>query len=249
VPASLNFSVCLNSLSFDFAPALRQAADLGFERVDVIAMVERPAEDLEALAESGLLVAGAELQRRLPDDCSLDAAGVTPRREALGIMKRQIADAARLGATCCYLDPGRDSEAVALVRFAEACSLLADYAGQRMMPVCVRHQHSSALPTAAATLAWLEQDGHGNLKLLLDVGECLRGGEDPAAAVRRARSRLGHVRLERAGVINPPFPREPEPSSDGGLLAFLNALRQATYGGCVAVVQNQSGLTNQVAAS
>src|SRR5262249_57560881 len=88
-----------------FPPAVWQAAALGFTHVDVVALGERPPGDLEALAQTGLLVSCAAVGRGLPEGTALDAAAVDVRRAALGEMKRQVADASRLGATCRYVVP------------------------------------------------------------------------------------------------------------------------------------------------
>ena len=186
----------LPSLPLDFAGAVRQAAGLGFTHVDVVACADRPGSDLEALADAGVVVSCAALGRGLPGGHTLDAGAPAARRAALGALEQQVADAARLGATCAYLVPGQDASAAGLAYFAEGCALLADYAGRRMVRLCVEHFPGRALPDAAGTLDWLARVGHANLGLLLDVGHCLLSGEDPAAVVRRAGDRLAYVQLD-----------------------------------------------------
>ncbi len=181
----------LPSLPLAFAPALRRAAVLGFTHVAVTPHADRPPEDLEALADSGLLVAAAALGEDLPADCTLDAADVAARRRALEVVRRQVIDAARLGATCAWLRPGSDASAAAQACFADACALLADFAGRRMLRLCVTHAPGSALPSAGQALAWVEQAPE-TVGLLLDAG-CLAPGEDAGAIVRRAGPRLGGV--------------------------------------------------------
>jgi sugar phosphate isomerase/epimerase len=189
-------SAMLTSLPLDFGPAVRQVAELGFRHVDIVALADRPHAHLEALADSGVVVSCASVGRGLPEGQALDAPTATARRAALDEAKRQIADAARLGATHAYLVPGLDPSADALSRFAEACTLLADFAGQRMVRLCLEHIPGRALPTALGTLEWLEQVGHANLGLLLDVGHCLISQEEPAAVVRQAGARLGYVHFD-----------------------------------------------------
>lgn len=189
-------SVLLSSFSSDFASAARQAARLGFERVDVTAVSDRPLEDLEALAETGLLVSCAALGRDLPAGHAVDAPAVATRREVLEILKRQVADAARLGATHAYLIPGTDPSREGLARFGEVCRLLADFASQRMVKVCVEPIPGRALPTATGTMAWLRDLGHPNLALLLDVGHCFISGENPARVIDQAGPLLGYVHLD-----------------------------------------------------
>src|SRR5437763_1332978 len=107
-------SAMLTSLPLEFGPALRQVRDLGFAYADVVAVAERPQADLEALADSGLLLWCAAVGRGLPPGHTLDAADVGVRRATLDAMKRQVADAARLGAVVCYVIPGMDAGREAL---------------------------------------------------------------------------------------------------------------------------------------
>jgi sugar phosphate isomerase/epimerase len=184
------------SLPGNFSTVLLRMTELDFTNVDLIAEVDRPAEQLEELAESGLLVSCLALGRQLPPGHNLDAADVGIRRATLALLQRQIADAANLGATTTYLVPGIDNGATALKCFAEGASLLADYAAARKVRLCIEHVPGRALPTAAITLDWLQRVGHPHLGLLLDVGHCLISGEDAAAVIRRAGERLGYVHLD-----------------------------------------------------
>src|SRR5262249_26083599 len=91
-------SAMLTSLPLDFGPACLQAASLGFTHVDLIGLVDRPAEHHEELAVDGLLVSCTAVGKGLPDGQTLDAATLDARRAALDLVQLQIADAARLGA-------------------------------------------------------------------------------------------------------------------------------------------------------
>ena len=189
-------AVLLDGPPADFAAEVRLAAGLGFASVDVVALEERPEADREALADAGVVVRCAAVGRGLPAGCTLDAADAGLRRDALERMRRQVADAARLGATCAYIVSGMDGSAAGLDYFAEACGLLADYAASRMVRLCVEPIPGRALPAAAAALAWLRRVAHANLGLLLDVGHCLIAGEDAAAAARAAGPLLAYVHLD-----------------------------------------------------
>src|SRR5438270_12654164 len=142
----MHLSAMLTSLPLPFAAAARAARDLGFDRVDVVARADRDAADAEALADTGLLVSCAAVGRGLPAGQALDAAAVEARRAALAALERQVADAARLGATHCYLVPPADPGPAGLERFGEACGLLADYAAGRMVRLCVEPVPGRALP-------------------------------------------------------------------------------------------------------
>jgi sugar phosphate isomerase/epimerase len=229
----------LTSLPLDFEPAVRQAAALGFRHVDVVALAERPAAHLAALAGAGVVVSCAAVGRGLPPGQTLDAAAVTDRRAALEEVRRQVADAALLGATHCYLVPGPDGSRDALTRFADACAHLADFAAGRMVRLCVEHVPGRGLPTAAAALDWLGGVGHDNLALLLDVGHCLMTQEDAAEVVRRAGRSLGYVHCDdNDGTSDLHWPLLSGRLTREGLAAVLGALRSIGYAGPLALELN-----------
>jgi sugar phosphate isomerase/epimerase len=182
------------SLPGDFAATLENIAALGFRFVDLVGKRDRSAEELQALAESGLVVQCVSLGRGQVQGRSLDATDITIRRAVLDEMKAQITDAAQLGATHCYLVPGTDAERLPL--FREACEILADHAAERMLRLCVEHFPGRCLSSCAGTLEWLKGVGHPNLLLLLDVGHCLISDEDPTQMIVRAGERLGYVHLD-----------------------------------------------------
>jgi len=188
-------SAMLTSLPLDFEPAVKAVAELGFTHADVVALVERPTAHREALADSGLLIGCASLGRGLPEGHGLDVPSLEMRRTTLDIIKRQITDAAELGATRAYLVPGLDNTPEALLRFADGVGLLAEIAKGRMIQLCVEPVPGRALSRADATLAWLESS-RLDAWMLLDVGHCLISKEDPAEVVRRAGPRLGYVHLD-----------------------------------------------------
>lgn len=232
----IHLSVLLTSLPGDFGGAVRQAAQLGFGHVDVVAVSERAPRDLEVLAETGLLVSCAALGRGLPEGHALDAPGVATRRAVLEVLKRQVGDAARLGATRAYLVPGTDPTPEGLARFGEVCCLLADFAGRGMVSVCIEPMPGRALATAAGTLAWLKALGHPQLRLLLDVGHCLISGEDPAQAARQAGPLLGYVHLDdNDGVRDLHWPLLTGRLTEAVLGEFLTVLGQMGYTGALAL--------------
>ncbi len=229
----------LTSLPLDFEAAARQAAALGFRHVDVVGLSERPAAHRDALADADLLVSCAAVGRGLPDGHTLDAAAVEGRRAAVEEVKRHIADAAGLGATTCYVVPGFDAGADALLRFANSCAHLADYAAARMVRLCVEHVPGRALATATATLAWLEDVGHDNLSLLLDTGHCLMTREEAAEVVRRAEARLGYVHCDdNDGAGDLHWPLLAGRLTRDGLRALGAALRSVGYRGPLSLELN-----------
>ena len=223
-------AVLLDGPPADFAAELRLAADLGFTHVDVVAREERPPADAEALADTGLLVRCAAVGRGLPDSCALDAVDAGRRRDALERARRQVADAARLGATLAYVVSGTDASPAALDCFAEACAMLADHAAGRMVRLCVEPIPGRALPSAASVLEWLRRSGHPNLALLLDVGHCLISREEPAAVARAAGPLLGYVHLDdNDGVGDLHWPLLTGRLTPTHLTALAAALRDVSY--------------------
>jgi D-psicose/D-tagatose/L-ribulose 3-epimerase len=229
----------LTSLPLPFEEGVRAAAALGFTHVDVVALTGRPAGDKEALADSGLLVSCAALGRGLPEGHTLDAASVEVRRATLDALKRQVADAAQLGATHGYIVPGLDGSADGLARFTDTCRLLAAFASQRMVRLGVEHVPGRALSTAAATLAWLEEVADENLGLLLDVGHCLITREEPPAVIARAGGRLGYVHFDdNDGIGDLHLPLLEGRLTEGLLAGVLAALEAADYQAALALELN-----------
>ncbi len=165
----------------EFVPAVHRAAAAGFAHVEVTALVERPAEYLDALADTGLFVACASLGQGLGAGC------VAERRLLLARQKRQVLDAARLGARLVYLVPPAGAGEEVLACFTEGCSLLAEFAAGRMVQLAVLPVQGTCLAEAETALAWLERAE--GVSLALDAPR--------AHDVLRAGQRLAHVRLER----------------------------------------------------
>src|SRR5262249_31394874 len=151
-------------------------------------------------------------------------------------MKQQIADAARLGATHAYIVAGMDSSHEGLARFGEACGVIADYAAARMVRLCVEPIPGRALPSAASVLELLDQLGHANLALLLDIGHCLISRENPAWVVRHAGLRLGYVHLDdNDGQSDLHWPLLTGVLTEAQLGVCLEALREEGYQGALSL--------------
>jgi sugar phosphate isomerase/epimerase len=232
-------SALLSSLPLPFEDAVRAVAGMGFTHVDVVALAERPAVHLEALAETGLLVSCGGIGKGLPDDWTLDTPSLDLRHLALAHIKSQIADAARLGATHVYLTAGLDGSPDGLLRFGESCALLADYAAGRMVRLCVEPIPGRALPSAASVLEMLNRLNHDHLALLIDVGHCLISREDPADVVRLAGKRLGYVHLDdNDGVGDLHWPLLTGKLTEQTLTAFLKELKPHGYDGALTLELN-----------
>lgn len=232
----MHLAAMLTSLPLNFPDAVGQVAELGFTHVDIVGMIDRPAGDREALAASGLLVSCASLGRNLPVGHTLENADRTARQQAVNLVKRQLTDAAQLGATCTYLVPGMDADAEALNRFADSCQALDVHARACMMQLCLEHIPGRALPTVTKTLAWLKNTG---LALLLDIGHCLITEEDPTQAVVQAGARLGYIHLDdNDSVGDLHWPLLTGRLTRDMLDAFFAILRESDYQGGLSLELN-----------
>ncbi len=155
--------------------ALARAAALGFRHVEMLGLADRPAAHLDALAESGLVVAGIELQP--PSDLST----LDRRRIALADLLGQISDAARLGAGAVLLDSAPFTR-IPPDQQQEFWQRLAEAATARMMPLCV------GSPTSSPEYDLLSQN-HPNIRIWLHLSE-----PDPGRLPPRG-IQLGAVRL------------------------------------------------------
>jgi sugar phosphate isomerase/epimerase len=233
----LDLSVLVTSLPFPAEISLAELARQGFRHVDLVGKAQRPDVEREALADSGLVVDCVALGRDLPDGCSLDAREVAPRRMAVEEVQRQLAEAAQVGARVAYVVPTKD--AALLPAFADACQVLAAYAQNRMIRLCVEHFPGSALPTAAQALAWLNTDGLQNVGLVLDLGHCLMSREDPLEVASKAGNRLGYVQLDDNDSVNDVhWPLLTGVLTEAMLKAFLHRLRQTDYRAGIALELN-----------
>jgi sugar phosphate isomerase/epimerase len=238
---SFPISVLLTSLPLEFEPAARQVAALGFTRVDVVGLAERPLSHAEVLADCGLTVSCAAVGRGLPDGYTLDTASIEQRRDAVEEVQRQIADAARLGATHCYLVPGSDANPDAIRRFADSCLHLGEFAAGRMVRLCVEHVPGRALARAETALAWLNEIAHDNLFLLLDIGHCLMTAEDAGDVVRQAARRVGYIHCDdNDGVRDLHWPLLTGRLTSDGLHSLGAALRSVDYRGPLTLELNSS---------
>ena len=229
----------ITSLPLPFEDAVRRVAALGFAYVDVVGLTDRPASHREALADTDLVVSCAAVGRDLSASTALDAASIEDRRIALEHVKQQIADAAGLGATYCYLTAGTNASPEGLLYFSDACNLLADYARQRMIRLCVEHIPGRALPTAASVLDWLANVRHPNLYLLLDVGHCQITNESPDAIIKRAGDRLGYVHLDdNDGKQDLHWPLLHGVMREDELVGTLTFLKNTGYAGALCLELN-----------
>ena len=192
----MNLACCLWALTGPETDLLARVAGLGFEWIDLQpTMLVRP-ESRRQARELGLKVSCLGASFGMPDDSGLDRAEEAARARALDHLSRSMAHAAELGAGAAYVIPGLDDGAPALARLAASLRQAAEVAAGFGLKLCLEHFPGRALPTAAGTLAFIEEVDHPNLYLLFDLGHVQLSGEDPAAVIAAAGPRLGYVHLD-----------------------------------------------------
>jgi sugar phosphate isomerase/epimerase len=115
----------------ELAHTLPHLVRRGFTHIALAARIDRPVADLEALADAGVIVACA----RLSGDLTL--ADVEARREQLRLLKRQVDDAALLGATLTWLSVDAIDREQQKVFVREGIELLAAHAQARQVQLGV----------------------------------------------------------------------------------------------------------------
>jgi hypothetical protein len=185
-----------------FVEAIQRVAAVGVSHVEVEALVDRPPEHLAALADTGLFVTCVSL------GCGLGAEDVLARRRNLEQKKRQVTDAARLGATLAYLTPPVGEGEDVLACFSEGCELLAGFSASRMVRLLVLPVTGTCLPGIEEALEWVAGR----------AGIDLAAAEPSPAEARRAGQRLAYVRCGAAMTAE-----------------LEQALREAGFRGVVAV--------------
>ncbi len=189
-------SCCVWALTASEESVLSDMNALGFRWIDI-----RPefltSSAAQAVAEShSLQVSSVAASYGLPEGASLDSPDDRSRKEALSHLHRIVNQCKELGGSTVYLVPGADGSQAALSRYAESLATAAEGAAALGITIGVEHFPGTALPTAAATLEFIEAIDHPNLGLLFDIGHVQISDEDPAGVVRRAGKRLAYVHLD-----------------------------------------------------
>ena len=187
----MDLSCCIWALSDPIDKTLTDLARIGFEVIDV-----RPHTVEGEAREHGLRVSSVAASHEMPEGAALHSAD----EEAISLASNYIENAleygAGLGITAAYIVPEKEDGGGDLSRYAQTLSQLADRAAKLGMRLCIEHFPGTILPTVGATLGFLRAVGHENLYLLFDIGHAQMSKENPAAAIRAARDRLGYVHLD-----------------------------------------------------
>ncbi|MCE7984002.1 MAG: sugar phosphate isomerase/epimerase [Caldilinea sp. CFX5] len=192
----MKFACCTWALAGPEATILDRLAQLGFAWIDIRAVDFSADTSRDLIAAQGLQLSCVGLSFALPPGVSLDSADNAVRTQAIAAARAGLRHAAHLGADTTYIIPGLDASAPALARYTDAVITLADEAAPLGIKLCIEHFPGRALPTIAATLAYLRAIDHPNLYLLFDIGHAQMAKEEPAAALHTAGDRLGYVHLD-----------------------------------------------------
>ena len=215
---------------------LVQLAEIGLEAVDVRPSTLGGAEARALVPNLGLEVGCVALSHEMPEGAALDSTEAGPVEAAMAHLLGGLDQAANLGASHAYVVPDAPRDGDSLKRYAEALPGLADYARAAGARLCVEHFPGTALPTAAATLDFLNDLGHDNLYLLFDIGHAQMSGEHPAGVLSEAGPRLGYVHLDdNDGAGDLHLALTDGVQSRDSLAAFFETLRRIGYDGPVSL--------------
>jgi hydroxypyruvate isomerase len=192
----MNLSCCIWALSGPEDEILASLAGIGFRWIDIRSQ-DLAGQPVRARARAlDLTVSCIGASFGLPEGATLDNADPDQAAQALAHVKQALGYGAALGATAAYVVPDIDGSPEALARYAGSVSSAAAEAEALGLKLCIEHFPGRALPTAAATLDFIEAIDHPNLYLLFDIGHIQMSGESPAAVIESAGPRLGYVHLD-----------------------------------------------------
>lgn len=192
----MKLACCVWAITQPESNILQHMKDIGFEWIDIQPQMLRT-DDLQSLAnELGLKASCMGISFGMPDGASLSDTDAANRDVAIQHMVDGMAHAVRLGADTVYVVPDIDDSAAALTRYAESIKTLSDKASEYNLKLGIEHFPGRALPTAKATLDFIEQIDHPNLYLLLDSGHLQMSDENFSETVQAAGDKLGYVHLD-----------------------------------------------------
>ncbi len=191
----MKISALASSLPAELPRAIEQLAELGFNWIDVPpAAAEGDAR--QKIHEHQLDITCVGLERGQPAGLDLASSDVSIRTCSIAYFCRAIELARDLGAPAGYVTPPAATDDESRCRWTNSLLRIAEHACRCAVRVCIEHFPRRLLPSAADTLRFLDEAGHDNLALLIDVGHCLISGESPAAVVAAAGTRLGYIHFD-----------------------------------------------------
>ena len=192
----MTLSACIWAVSGPEESVLSQIAQLGFQTIDIRPNALQEETSRSKVRDLNLTVTCIAASAGMPEGASLDSLDTNAVEQALTYTKQALDHGASVGVSAAYVVPKNDASDGAMSRYADALVQAADHAQTLGIKLCIEHFPGSCLPTIDATLTYLSHIGHPNLYLLLDIGHAQMSNEDPAEAVRTARSRLGYFHLD-----------------------------------------------------
>ena len=189
-------SCCVWALTASAESAITDMRTLGFRWIDIRpGFLEAP--NMQALADANSLkVSSVAASYGLPDNAALDSLDQGVRENGLAHVEQVVSNCAALGGGVVYFVPGTNDSQDALSCYADSLADAADSAAAYDVRLCIEHFPGTALPTAAATLNFINAIDHPNLGLLLDIGHVQISGENPTDVIRQAGERLIYVHLD-----------------------------------------------------
>ena len=189
-------SCCVWALTAEPSEVLSNMRSLGFHRIDIRPDFLENA-DVQALKGTHPLgVSSVAASFGVPDDAELDGSGAIARKRGVAHVEQVVKQCAALGGDVVYLVPGKDDSPATLSRYADSLAQAADLAAVHEVRLCIEHFPGTALPTAAATLEFINAINHPNLGLLFDIGHIQMSNEDPVEVIEAAGERMDYVHLD-----------------------------------------------------
>lgn len=189
-------SCCIWALNEAEAVAHQQLHDLGFTAFDIRPSFLRSEEANDSREKLGLTPCCIALSHEMPIGAKIDSDNAEALELALNHMRDGLEHAARRGLKWAYVVPEAPVDDRSVERYMAPYRDLADFGQTLGIKVCIEHFPGTALPTISSTLKFIDELGHDNLYLLLDIGHAQMSNEDPTVALASAGDRLGYVHLD-----------------------------------------------------
>lgn len=240
----MKIACCIWALAGMETEMLREAAALGFDRIDIQPTHLGALESRLLAQELGLRVSCLGASFGMPAGAALDSEDSAQQRAAFDHVASGIALAGHLGAEAAYIVPAKDRDGRAVARLSCSLTSLADLAAGFGVKLALEHFPGTALPTASETLEFIRRADHPNLYLLIDSGHLQMTGEDPASAILNAGDRLGYMHFDdNDGISDLHWALLDGVMTEESLDATLRALADVGYQGALSLELNP-GLPN-----